>query len=478
MIRAFALLLITCAVAIGQPAPILRNAMTTNVAGTPVKSVSDLSVTNFTTSTATQWNFYGVGPNTVARLIDITNIVATASGSATNAVSVIQSNGVVVSTGTTNLDFVDSPTVTVLMTNNPMGLVHISFAVTGGFGETNFNGDAGITNATRIGLADGKANNTNLIKTLMAGNGIVLTNNVGGTNVMIAVDPVLDNLIGTVANNVTNVISPTSNSVSKPLIRSYQNGTLTLMGLQEGSGIDIVDNTGSNYVISWSGFAVRTNGNTVLLTVDTLNLTESSGILVRGTAAGTVANVNIAPDWSIIASQTNLTAVSNVLSAKITNGFIRLQVSGFIFPTNLPPQLDQGTNQTWRLLFDDTTNEVTYTEVPLPIDYGTNANLRLFWSTLAAAANTSNVWEVAVMVVPSAGGKTINADSYNGGTESTNQVYSTAGYLNTAVISCNATSAIAGDLLKIRITRKGTNLFDNATGDAALHSAIFEYIKK
>lgn len=54
-----------------QPQPILRNAMTTNVAGTPVISQNNLSITNSAAGSTTNWLFYGTAPNTVARLVDI-----------------------------------------------------------------------------------------------------------------------------------------------------------------------------------------------------------------------------------------------------------------------------------------------------------------------------------------------------------------------------------------------------------------------
>lgn len=1050
--------------AIAQPfPPVLRNAMTTNVAGTAVKSVNNLFVTNFSGGlTHTQWNFFGRSPDTIARLVDISNVVNSVSGSATNAISTIQSNGVNVSSMATNLNFVDSPTVLVLMTNSPSGHIHVSFQATGSAGgETNWLGDAGTTNATRIGLADGKSNNTNLVKTLMGGNGIILTNNIGGTNVMIAidpaviatqsnlnaasnflysvrgesnwvadafgtnstrfgwfyvkengtnylktfsagfgmsftnqgsnvvfavdntviasqvnlnaasnvlrtdignlqgstnfnqtnivslsttnatskpltnsyvngllvlrgieaganisitanpsnyviagtggsgslavqtnsvnlgqetnlnliagtgilinatnvsgtnqvgfaVDPVLENLIGTVANNVTNVVSlSTSNALSKPITNLYQNGTLTLRGVEAGANITITANP-SNYVIASSGgggsgsLAVQTNrvnlgtetnlnfvtGNAISIfstnmsgtndiqfsvtayidvtsppysavgdgiTDDTaafqnactnqganimvpyriagylvsniyisnsvtlfgvggqsrlifnpastgymLSSTNNSGITVRnleldgtndiswksvssgggrsgislfayggnnkilncyihgfdangilvtstntststtatltsnnvsvshcdvrrcfvgiqidenraeyikvadcrvwecnvgfktgsastlftgceaflnntgfevygaindghGSIVGCIINHNNNPlmfstvntgfivsgcqiwegtnfidtcsgvqitdcmgsitrwqctsatgdNWvrnniwfttygntvfhgagdrtifsantdpvgNVIGDQgfyaksnvvfqgnssfTNASGTNYVVGSQHVNrsiisnslallnfgpsvgavwtctnattgegrwstnqGQIFLSVQSGLIPVPPSPSLDQGTNQTWRLLFDDATNEVIYYQFPLPDNYYTNAQIMFHYSTLAAAANTSNVWDVAVMVVPGMGGKTINADSYNGSVSVTQQVNSTAGFLNTAMLSCNATSAIAGDLLKLKLTRKGTNLFDNAAGDAALHSIVFEYDKK
>lgn len=57
--------------AIAQPLPIMRNAMSTNVAGTPVLSQNDLSVTNSVLGGTTNWLFYGILTQTVARLGDV-----------------------------------------------------------------------------------------------------------------------------------------------------------------------------------------------------------------------------------------------------------------------------------------------------------------------------------------------------------------------------------------------------------------------
>lgn len=132
MFRALTILLLSCLVGLSAPPPLLRNSWTTNTAGTPVRGVNNLSVTNATAGTpGTNWSFFGILPSTIARLIDITN----------------------------SFDFL---------------------------------GDASLTNSTKIGLSAGRVSSafgsTNLVKTLSAGNAIVLTNDIGGTNVMIAVD--------------------------------------------------------------------------------------------------------------------------------------------------------------------------------------------------------------------------------------------------------------------------------------------------
>lgn len=67
----FALLFLFSFSLMAQPQPILRNAMSTNVAGTPVISQNNLSITNSVAGGTTNWLFYGTAPNTVARLVDI-----------------------------------------------------------------------------------------------------------------------------------------------------------------------------------------------------------------------------------------------------------------------------------------------------------------------------------------------------------------------------------------------------------------------
>lgn len=72
---------------------------------------------------------------------------------------------------------------------------------------------------------------------------------------------VLTNLVGTVANNVTNFISlSTSNATSKPLTNSYSSGVVRVFGLEAGANVTVTPN-GSNLVIaaSASGGGLATN---------------------------------------------------------------------------------------------------------------------------------------------------------------------------------------------------------------------------
>lgn len=88
---------------------------------------------------------------------------------------------------------------------------------------------------------------------------------------------VLTNLVGTVANNVTNVVSlSTTNATSKPLTNSYTSGILTLFGLEQGANITLTPN-GSNIVVASTatgGGNLTTNANQFGASVE---LTISNG---------------------------------------------------------------------------------------------------------------------------------------------------------------------------------------------------------
>lgn len=80
------------------------------------------------------------------------------------------------------------------------------------------------------------------------GPGYTLSTNNGIVSWLIA--PEVTNLIGTVARNVTNVVSlSTSNATSKPLTNSHSSGVLKLYGAEAGANMSITDN-GSNLVFA------------------------------------------------------------------------------------------------------------------------------------------------------------------------------------------------------------------------------------
>lgn len=72
-------MLFMCNCLFAQAPPILRNSWTTNTAGNPVVGNNNLSVTN-ASAAGTNWAFFGIGPSTIARLTDVTNIASAVSG--------------------------------------------------------------------------------------------------------------------------------------------------------------------------------------------------------------------------------------------------------------------------------------------------------------------------------------------------------------------------------------------------------------
>lgn len=99
----------------------------------------------------------------------------------------------------------------------------------------------------------------------------------------------LSNLVGTVARNVTNIISlSTSNATSRPLTNSYTSGVLTLLGLEQGTNVILYAN-GSNIVLNASaaGGSATTN-----FTVTTTDHSFITNLTIAGSSPGTITLSN------------------------------------------------------------------------------------------------------------------------------------------------------------------------------------------
>lgn len=106
----FILPLLVCFYANAQQ-PILRNAMTTNIAGTPVLSYTNLTVTNI--NSGTNWIFGGARSNTVARLMDIVASLGITASAASNIVTGMTSNYFIwMTNGFGTNTILDNPTLT------------------------------------------------------------------------------------------------------------------------------------------------------------------------------------------------------------------------------------------------------------------------------------------------------------------------------------------------------------------------------
>lgn len=159
------------------PPPIQSNSWSTNPPGTPVIGQDNLSITN--KGSTTNWTFFGFGPKTVARLMDVSNIVTVASGAATNAVSQIQSNGVTIASGVTNLNFVDGTNISWKVTNSGAVSVsaHLNPAVTTGasnYTDARVSGLSNALNGAFIANLNGIGTNTTLFSP-SGGSGAALT---------------------------------------------------------------------------------------------------------------------------------------------------------------------------------------------------------------------------------------------------------------------------------------------------------------
>jgi len=428
------------------PPPVVGNSWSTNRPPRPVEGQDNLSVTNL--GSGTNWQFFNVGPKTVARLTDVTNIATAVGGDAggTNA----RQFGTL---SLTNLS--GNPNVatnilgagSVTVTSNNLGEWTITGATVGDPGGTNARqfgtltltnlsgnpipytniivADIGIALGTNAGIVSitntmntnafqpaaanltnwaniptgamanvvatdyltnwanaisnlantkqfGSANLTNWsnIPTGAMANVVstdfltnwanaisnlttAVTNSASVTNWINfrqPADAVLSNLVGTVAGNVTNVISlSTTNATSKPLTNSYTVGVLTFFGLEQGANITLTPNASNIVVASTasgggafnidqfdaSGSLTNIKSGALVTNLSSLNLTNrgdmtNAGLLMVGGAGRFETNVLIlgtndsrylklsggVPSGSILRTDSN----TNVVAATIGTG--------------------------------------------------------------------------------------------------------------------------------------------------------------
>lgn len=201
-----------------QNAPILRNSWSTNAAGTPVQGADNLSVTNL--GSGTNWQFFNVGPKTVARLSDVSNIVTAVSGSVTNALSIISSNGVVVASGVTNLDLVGGTNIDWKITNSPAGYVHaaphVNMAAIQTVVNTSSNSLYGVSSNITIAVGTGATNYAagtanNVSNWVNSVSNRFNTFSVNNSNLSWAIGTAATNYAAGTANNVSNWVNAVSN---------------------------------------------------------------------------------------------------------------------------------------------------------------------------------------------------------------------------------------------------------------------------
>ena len=156
---------------------------------------------------------------------------------------------------------------------------------------------ANVVAATALtNYAAGASNTAFTVGAAGTNNVIAATNSASVTNWITTrqpSDPVLSNLVGTAARNVTNVVSlSTSNATSKPLTNAYAAGVLTMFGLEQGANITLTPN-GSNIVIAGSaGGGLATNNNQ--FAANPVLTFKKGGLLTNATFYSDAAGLNTA----------------------------------------------------------------------------------------------------------------------------------------------------------------------------------------
>lgn len=189
---------------------------------------------------------------------------------------------------------------------------------------------------------------------------------------------VLTNLVGTVARNVTNVVSlSTSNATSKPLSNSYATGTLTLFGLEAGANVTITPNASNLVIAATSGGSVSATNVPNLTVTNAINEVEYSP-----TSSGTNLTIDLARSGNIAVTlttnvhilftnvQSGVKASRLKLSQDATGGWSVLSatVSGGLLRTNGNPWQFMGTTAGdeahWWFGTSQATNVWIYQEQP------------------------------------------------------------------------------------------------------------------
>jgi hypothetical protein len=401
------------------PPPFFRNAWSTNVPPAPVLGNNNLSVTNV--GSGTNWLFYQVGPFTIARLTDVSNIVSGVPSGGSNYV--FNPNQFMVIAGGTNVSLKAGAFMTNFNGFLP-GTNHNNFRVEGDFNvqggdifsenifpslDDNYSLGSGSAAWNQVAVrgaglqlmetgggadfvrhtAPSSIGSTYSVvwPNVQGANGSSPTNdglgNLGWwpvTSVVAAKqfgDAVLSNLVGTVASNLTNLVSlSTTNATSKPLTNRFNNGVLTLFGLEAGANIVLSQNE-SNIVITGS-VLMGDSGGTNARQFGTLTLTNLSGnpnIATNILGAGFVTvSSNNAGTWTILGVASGETNFNGEVS--VTNSTRIGLVNGKSNNTNLLRSVQGG-------------NGIVLT------NEGTNVMLAIDPAVVASQANLTSVSNLA-----------------------------------------------------------------------------------
>jgi hypothetical protein len=147
----------------------------------------------------------------------------------------------------------------------------------------------------------------------------------------------------------------------------------------------------------------------------------------------------------------------------------QLDILSALLPASNGPQFATRNNH-WVLQFDTTTQETCYFQWLIPSNYGGGGLDFLIWS-MAASATSGNIgFGISIERMDAA--TDLDADSFatEQGTAAAVTVSATSGQPTKQTVTCssgaNMDSAVAGDMVRIRVRRDVAN--DTATGDAQL----------
>jgi len=145
-------------------------------------------------------------------------------------------------------------------------------------------------------------------------------------------------------------------------------------------------------------------------------------------------------------------------------------------PDNSNPPGLEWFNSKIRLLFDDSTDEITHITFRMPENYASAPVLKAQYS-MASATSGNVIIACQVMAVTDGDSAAVDTDSYDTvNTSSATAVPGTAGYIDEISLTLtNADSLAAGDWIALKFSRDANNASDTATGDLELIALSLEY---
>jgi hypothetical protein len=171
----------------------------------------------------------------------------------------------------------------------------------------------------------------------------------------------------------------------------------------------------------------------------------------------------------------------------MATGYIPINVLGHTPPdgstSNAAPQIERVKSSASapslhfnRLLFDASTDEHAYFQIPIPGNYASSPVLKIKWQANATTGNV--VWGARLAAITAGDTDTPQEKALATAQTTTTSVNTTEANreVETSITITNTDSVAAGDSAYLLIYRDADNASDTCSVDAAMLGAVLEYV--